>query len=85
MVLHGLAGHVLAIAAPVAVTLYYGSTAALRFIAGMTATLSGDKQRADRALKVLRILRWDWHIPLVTQEKASQESGPPCDDQSSDL
>jgi hypothetical protein len=85
MVLPGLAGHVLAVAAPVAVTLYYGSMAALRFVAGMTATLSGDERRADRALMVLRILRWDWHMPLVAQEKASQESGSRCDDQSSDL
>ena len=80
MALPGLAGHVLVIAAPVAVTLYYGSIAVLRFIVGITATLSRDQQRAERALKVLQTLRWDWHAPLISKERASQPSGPRRDD-----
>jgi len=80
MALPGLAGQVLAIAAPVAVTLYYGSIAALRFIVGMTAALSRDEQRAERALKVLQTLRWDWHALLMNKENLTHASGSSCDD-----
>ena len=72
MALPGLADHVLAVAAPVAVTLYYVSIAALRFFVGMTATLSHDAQRAERALKVLQTLRWDWQVSPLNKARVSQ-------------
>ena len=51
--------------ATIGVTLRYGSDAALRLIAGITAILAkdSDQTRAERALRVLRALRADRDEP----------------------
>ena len=45
------------------VALRYGSDAVVRMAAGLTAIITQDKARADRALKVLRALRSNRDTP----------------------
>jgi hypothetical protein len=81
--LFGYVGPILATGGPVTaifVVLRFGPDAALRLLAGSIAVLTHDKERGERALKVLRILRNrdDDDLP-----KPSPAGLPPRDDATS--